>query len=132
MSISPFVTKAPWTRLADLTPDRFFERETAYTTKVHSVPFYGILNNPVYGGRYYSVRETAIIPVQRRKVDSYRSSAQPLPFDAWHWLEDFPVMSPVVTWDEWETVRRRLAQNQNRRRPQRQAHLLASGNGVLL
>ena len=71
----------------------------------------GILNNPVYGGRYYSLRETAIIPVQRRKVDSYRSSAQPLPFDAWHWLEDFPVMSPVVTWDQWETVRRRLARN---------------------
>ncbi len=41
-------------------------------------------------------------------------------------------MSPVVTWDEWETVRRRLAQNQKRRRPQRQAHLLASGNVVLL
>ena len=29
----------------------------------------GILNNPVYGGRYYSLRETAIIPVQRHKVD---------------------------------------------------------------
>ena len=70
-----------------------------------------ILKNPVYGGRYYSLRETAKTPVQRRKVDSYRSSAQPLPFDAWHWLENFPIMSPVVSWAEWETVQRRLSQN---------------------
>ena len=29
----------------------------------------------------------------------------------WLWLEDFPVVSPVVSWAEWETVQRRLARN---------------------
>ena len=41
----PFISKWPHARLADLAPDRFFERDAIDPTKVQSVPFYGELMN---------------------------------------------------------------------------------------
>ena len=76
------------------------------------------LETPIYGGRFYALREEMKMPVQRRKLDSGggkksrdKVSSRSLPFEEWHWLQDFPIVSPIVTWAEWEMVQRRLARN---------------------
>ena len=83
-----------------------------------------ILKNPIYGGRYYALRQEAKDTGMRRKVDSYRKSSSPLPFESWVLL-DFPILSPVVSWEDWEEVQRKLRQNQqdSRRNAKREYQL---------
>ena len=72
---------------------------------------YNMLRNPIYGGRYYALRHEAVLP-QRRALSTYgKSSKQGTPRDQWCLLEDFPIISPVVTWQEWEAVQARLKLN---------------------
>ena len=70
-----------------------------------------ILKNPIYGGRYYALRQQARNPTTRSKAGTYRKSSSPLPSASWVLL-DFPIESPVVSWGEWESVQRKLKQNQ--------------------
>ena len=83
-----------------------------------------ILKNPVYGGRYYALRQEAKAPETRRKAGAYRKSSSPLPEESWVLL-DFPIESPVVSWAEWELVQRKLQANQeNARRNAKRDYLL--------
>lgn len=76
-----------------------------------------ILNNPAYGGRFFALRQEAKSPDKRRKPDSYgKSSSRILPRESWQELPDFPIISPIVTWEEWETVQQRLVQNRQQSR----------------
>ena len=71
-----------------------------------------ILNNPAYGGRFFALRQENKLPDKRRQPDSYgKSSSRLLPRESWQELPDFPIISPIVTWEEWETVQERLVRN---------------------
>lgn len=71
-----------------------------------------ILGNPAYAGRYAALRQEMISPQNRRKVGSYgKSSSRQLPRDNWHFLTDFPVESPIVSWTEWGLVQQQLERN---------------------
>ena len=72
-----------------------------------------ILKNPAYAGRYAALRQEMKVPATRRKSDTYgKSSSRHLPMEEWQFLPDFQVESPIVTWAEWELVRKQLERNQ--------------------
>ena len=85
----------------------------------------GILKNPVYGGSYYALRREKVVPKERRR-ETYRSSSSiTKPLDA-AVLLDFPVISPIVSWEEWESVQARLALNKlHSKRSSKQLYLLS-------
>lgn len=87
---------------------------------------HGMLRNPVYGGRYYALRYESKLP-ERRMKDTYgKSSIKDIPRDQWYLLQDFRIIEPVVTWEEWEAVQDRLALNKlNSPRNAKQFYMLS-------
>jgi hypothetical protein len=85
-----------------------------------------LLKNPVCGGRYYALRSKAVEPKWRYRPTYGKSSEVKRPEDEWIWIEDFPVLSPVVSWEEWEAMQDRLKQNKRwSRRNSHKVYLLA-------
>lgn len=83
-----------------------------------------ILKNPAYAGRYYALRFEAKEP-ERRQNGSYGKSSHRRSDDA-HYLEDFQITAPLVTWDEFEYVQGRLTRNkQDSRRKSKRLYILA-------
>lgn len=83
-----------------------------------------ILKNPIYGGRYYALKQEAKTPGTRHKSGTYRKSSSPLPMESWVFL-DFPIESPVVSWADWLLVQRKLQANEeNARRNAKREYLL--------
>lgn len=88
---------------------------------------YSMLKNPLYGGRYYALRQEAREPAKRLKPGktSGKTSHAKLPPEHWHRL-DFPIVSPIVSWPEWEAVQARLVINKlESSRNARRVYLLA-------
>ena len=85
-----------------------------------------ILNNPAFGGRFFALRQEKKSPDKRREPDSYgKSSSRLLPRESWQELSDFLIISPIVTWEEWEIVQKRLVRNkQESRRNGKRFYLL--------
>jgi site-specific DNA recombinase len=88
----------------------------------------GILKNPIYGGRVYSLRHYNRKAKERRSESARKREKtsvghRTLEESA---LIDFPVISPVVTWEEWEWAQRKLADNKaNSKRNTKRFYLLA-------
>ena len=63
----------------------------------------------------------------KRKAQTYgKTSGSPIPREQWRHLEDFPVVSPIVSWTEWEAVQERLRLNKlHSRRNAKRPYLLA-------
>jgi hypothetical protein len=72
-----------------------------------------MLRNPVYGGRYYALRREVKEPEKRRNLGkTYSKSSTALrPEQDWVWLKNFKIESPIVTWEEWESIQQRLKLN---------------------
>ena len=80
-----------------------------------------ILANPVYAGRYYSLRYEAKVPRERRGVTygkssrSIRPGADGTSWEArsanWVRLNDVVVEDPPVSWDEFLMIQERLVRN---------------------
>ena len=88
---------------------------------------YTILTNPVYAGRYYALRSFSREPKTRLK-DTYGKSARgQLPFNEGHWLEDFPIESPVVTWEQFQAAQERLKLNKAESRRKSKRLFILSG-----
>ena len=87
---------------------------------------FGILKNPVYGGRYYALRRERVTPKERRGDTYGHSSSTSRPLDEAELL-DFPVISPIVSWEEWESVQARLALNKQESKRNSQRVYLLSG-----
>jgi DNA invertase Pin-like site-specific DNA recombinase len=89
---------------------------------------YEIFRNPIYGGRYYALRREKRPPKDPAKAKGGKtpntSSIRKTLDEA---VElDFPVISPVVTWAEWEAVQKRLFLNKDQsRRNAKHIHLLS-------
>ncbi len=87
----------------------------------------GILRNPAYAGVYHALRQEMRTPETRRKPgQTYgKNTSTPLPREAWVPLTDFPVIDPIVNWEEWEAVQERLVRNlQESRRNGKRVYLL--------
>ena len=84
-----------------------------------------MLKNPLYAGRYYALRTEAKEP-ERRKGDSYgKSSERRRAPEEWVLLDGFPVESPIVNWEQFEAVQKRLRLNkQHSRRNSNRLYLL--------
>lgn len=70
-----------------------------------------ILNNPVYAGRFCALRSYAREPERRQKESYGKSTCGKRPESERVWLDDFPVIDPVVSWGEWNAVQDRLRLN---------------------
>ncbi len=80
---------------------------------------YGILANPLYGGRFYGLRKESVLP-RHRKADSYgKTSTRWKPIADAVYLPNIVVESPPLTWEEWLALHDRLKANK----------LLAQRNG---
>ena len=84
----------------------------------HSSTIHGILRNPAYAGVYHALRQEMKTPEVRRKpgMTYGKTSSKRLPREAWYPLADFPVIDPIVGWEEWEAVQEQLARNQQESR----------------
>ena len=93
-----------------------------------SATIYGMLKNPIYGGRVYSLRHFNRKAKQRRSEAARKREKTSVGHRE---LEEatllkFPVISPVVTWQEWEWVQKKLADNKlNSQRNSKRFYLLA-------
>ncbi len=76
-----------------------------------SKTIYGILVNPVYGGRFHALRWENILPRQRRTESYGKSSLRRKPLEEAVPLPNIVVESPPLTWDEWLAVQDRLKTN---------------------
>ena len=73
----------------------------------------GMLKNPAYAGVYHALRREMKSPERRKLAHTYgKTASQFLPRESWVPLPDFPVISPIVSWDEWESVQQQLVRNQ--------------------
>jgi site-specific DNA recombinase len=72
---------------------------------------YGMLTNPVYGGRFYALRREEVEPKKRRTPGYGKSSSSRKPITEAHYLPNIVVESPPLKWEEWETIQERFHQN---------------------
>ncbi|MDP2948104.1 MAG: recombinase family protein [Chloroflexota bacterium] len=70
-----------------------------------------ILSSPVYGGRYYALRQESVVPLRRRGETYGRSSGRVKPLSEAMALLNITVENPPLTWDEWLAVQDRLKAN---------------------
>jgi len=70
-----------------------------------------ILTNPMYAGRYAALRYERVEPKKRTKNTFGKTSAKLKPMEEWHFIDDL-VEQPIVTWQEFLTVKERLRLNQ--------------------
>jgi site-specific DNA recombinase len=74
----------------------------------------GILDNPLYAGRYAALRYVKKDPKYRSptaKKQYGKTSGARRDEQDWIWLDDIIVDPPVVTWAEFQAVQRRRADN---------------------
>ena len=71
----------------------------------------GILHNPAYAGRYYALRQAVKEPERRRKASYGKSSTKWLSLEDAHYLPEFPIIDPIVTWEEFLQVQEQLIRN---------------------
>lgn len=91
----------------------------------HSVWY--ILTNPVYAGRYHALRHEAQLPKERRGPTFGKSSRRLRPREEWVYLSGITVERPIVPWEAFQEVQRRLDENRSLgRRTARQDFLLRS------
>jgi site-specific DNA recombinase len=88
-----------------------------------------ILTNPAYAGRFCALRSYVREPQKRRKESYGKSTCGKRPASEWVWLEDFPIIDPVVSWGQWEAVQDRL--RLNKAESQRKAKRLFILGGML-
>ena len=89
---------------------------------------YGMLKNPIYGGRVYSLRHCNRKAKERRSETARKRKKTSVGHRELEeaTLLDFPVISPVVAWQEWEWAGKKLADNKlNSPRSSKRFYLLA-------
>lgn len=77
----------------------------------HKSTLHTILTNPIYAGRYAALRYERVEPKKRTKNTFGKTSAKLKPVEEWHFIDDL-VEQPIVTWQEFLTVKERLRLNQ--------------------
>ena len=75
---------------------------------------WGLLRNPIYGGKFYALRREAVEPQKRRGQTYGQSSSRRLPLEKAIHLENIVVESPPLTWSEYLSLQERLKANQLR------------------
>jgi hypothetical protein len=75
---------------------------------------WGLLRNPIYGGRFYALRREAVEPGHRRGQTYGQSSSRHIPLDKAIYLDNIVVENPPLTWGEYISIRERLKANQLR------------------
>ncbi len=70
-----------------------------------------ILTSPIYGGRYYALRQTSKEPKQRRTRTYGKSSSQLKPLASAVYLANIVVERPPLTWEEWLALQDRMQTN---------------------
>ena len=89
---------------------------------------FGILKNPIYAGRVYSLRHYNRKAEKRRSETARKREKTSVGHRSLEeaTLLDFEVKSPVVTWKQWEWVQKKLAENKlNSQRNSKRFYLLA-------
>jgi site-specific DNA recombinase len=76
---------------------------------------WGMLKNPLYGGKCYALRHEAVKPKESRATGAHKREKRSVQH---HSLDeavilDFPIISPPVSWMEWEVVQERLKINKS-------------------
>jgi len=70
-----------------------------------------VLTNPIYGGRYYAQRWQAVEP-KKRKGNTYgKSGSMRTPLSEALYLPNVEVVTPPLTWEEWESLQQRRQRN---------------------
>ncbi|MBU2009145.1 MAG: recombinase family protein [Chloroflexi bacterium] len=92
-----------------------------------SPTIYGILTNPIYGGRFYALRREMVLPRHRRTQSYGKSSGRHKPIEEAFLLPNIMVECPPLTWDEWLALQGRLKVNKlQAQRNARRDYLLRS------
>jgi site-specific DNA recombinase len=88
-----------------------------------------LVRNPIYAGRYYALRQEAVVPGYRVKQTYGKSATRLRAEDEWVWLRDFPIISPIMSWEQREAMLARLPLN--KRESRRNAKTLFILGGML-
>jgi hypothetical protein len=71
-----------------------------------------VLKNPTYAGRVATLKYERVYPKNRRKAGAGRTSARLKPESEWHYIDGL-VEKPLITWEQHQAIRERLAVNRS-------------------
>jgi site-specific DNA recombinase len=82
--------------------------------------------NPIYSGQYYALRRERAAPQKRQGLTYGHSSSTAIPEELWVRL-DFPVLSPIVSPEEWQQVQANMKRNKEESQVNRNGFYLLAG-----
>lgn len=71
-----------------------------------------IVHNPIYAGKYFSLKRTAVEPVKRRGNTYGNSSAKRIPLDQAHYQPGIKIINPPITWEQRGLIHDQLERHQ--------------------
>lgn len=70
-----------------------------------------IIQNPIYGGRYYALGRQASMPLKRKGKPYGNSSTRHLPLEQRIYLEGVEIENPPITWEQFLQIQERVKKN---------------------
>jgi DNA invertase Pin-like site-specific DNA recombinase len=71
-----------------------------------------IIDHPIYAGRYYALKTSAIEPKKRQGNTYGNSSSVDIPIEHAVYLPEVEVLSPTITWEQYQQIHERRLKNQ--------------------
>jgi len=82
-------------------------------TKWNKTAISNFIHNPVYTGRYFSLKAFAAEPKRRKIINSYgNSSVRRLPLDQAYYMPEITIVNPPITWEQRGRILQQLEKHQ--------------------
>jgi len=71
----------------------------------------GIVNNPIYAGRYYALKREVVTPKKRTGNSYGNTSARSIPLEDAVYLPEVEIVNPPITWEQYQQIQERHQRN---------------------